>query len=160
LNIGTAKPKYPHHLIDIVSLKDDFNVAMYKKLALESINKIIEKGKQPILVGGTGLYIKSIVENLDFPKVKPDLKLRKDLDSKSKEELFNIYRKLDKQGAEIIDKDNKRRLIRAIEVCILTQKPFSLQKSKQEPLFDVIQIGIKKTKQELKENIEKRKQIK
>lgn len=156
LNIGTAKSKYPHYLIDVASLNHDFNVAMYKKEALRIINEIIQKGKQPILVGGTGLYIKSIVENLDFPKVRPDSKLRKELDSKSKKELFNMYRKLDKRGSETIDKNNKRRLIRAIEVCILTQKPFSLQRLKQEPLFDVVQIGIKKTKQELKENIEKR----
>lgn len=156
MNIGTAKPKHPHYLIDTVSLKNDFNVAMYKEKALRAINKIIQEGKQPILVGGTGLYIKSIVDNLDFPKVKPDLKLRKELESKDIKELFEIYKKIDKQGSEIIDKNNKRRLIRAIEVCFLTQKPFSSQRLKQEPLFDVLQIGIKKTKQELKENIQKR----
>ncbi len=151
MNIGTSKPKYPHYLIDIVSLKDDFNVAIYKEKAIEAINEIIEKGKIPILVGGTGLYIKAIVDNLDFPKVKPDLKMRNKLESKTKEDLFVMYEKLDKEGSKTIDKDNKRRLIRAIEVCLQTGKPFP--RLKQEPLFDVIQIGIKKTKKELEENI-------
>ena len=152
--IGTSKPKYPHHLIDIVSLKDDFNVAIYKEKAIEVINYIIQKGKTPILVGGTGLYIKAIVDNLDFPKIVPDLKMRKKLESKNKEELFNIYEKLDKQGSKTIDKENKRRLIRAIEVCIKTKKPFL--KTKKEPMYNVIQIGIKKTKEDLKQAIEKR----
>lgn len=154
MNIGTSKPKYPHYLIDIVSLKDDFNVALYKEKAIEAINSIIEKRKTPILVGGTGLYIKAIVDNLDFPKVKPDSKIRKELESKTKEELFKMYRKLDKEGAKTIDRDNKRRLIRAIEVCSQTGQPFP--RSKQEPLYNVLQIGIKKTKKELEENIRKR----
>jgi len=156
MDIGTDKPTYPHYLIDIISLKDDYNVSLYKQKAIKEINKIIEKGKNPILVGGTGLYIKAIVDNLDFPKVKPDLKLRKKLELKNTEELFKIYEKLDKQGSTTIDKKNKRRLIRAIEVCTLSNNTFSSQRLKQEPLFDVLQIGIKKTKKELLKNIEKR----
>lgn len=154
MTIGTSKPKYPHHLIDIVSLKDNFNVALYKEKAIKIINEIIEKQKTPILVGGTGLYIKAIIDNLDFPKIGPDLKIREDLESKTKEDLFVIYKKLDEEGSKIIDKNNKRRLIRAIEVCLKTEKPFF--KFKKEPLYDTVQIGIKKTKEELRKNIEKR----
>ncbi len=156
MDIGTAKPKYPHHLINIVSLNQNFNVALYKEKALKTIEEIIERGKLPILVGGTGLYIKAIVDNLDFPKIKPDKKLRKELEKKSNQELYSLYKELDKKGAKTIDRDNKRRLIRAIEVCLLSNQLFSEQKAKKEPLFETLQIGIKKTKKELKENIEKR----
>jgi tRNA dimethylallyltransferase len=156
MDIGTAKPKYPHRLIDVVSLKEEFNVALYKEKALKAIEEIIKKGKLPILVGGTGLYVKAITDNLDFPKIKPDKKMRKELEKKTTKELFFVYKKLDKKGAQAIDKDNKRRLIRAIEVCLLSGKAFSSQRLKQEPLFDALQISIKKTKEELKKSIEKR----
>ncbi|MDD5696873.1 MAG: tRNA (adenosine(37)-N6)-dimethylallyltransferase MiaA, partial [Candidatus Pacebacteria bacterium] len=156
MDIGTAKPEHPHHLIDVVSLKEEFNVALYKERALRAIEEIIERGKLPILVGGTGLYIKAIVDNLDFPKTKPDKKMRKELEKKTTKELFSVYKKLDKKGAQTIDKNNKRRLIRAIEVCLLSGKAFSGQRLKQEPLFDALQIGIRKTKEELKKSIEKR----
>jgi len=110
----------------------------------------------PILVGGTGLYIKAIVDNLDFPKIKPDKELRKKLERKSSQELYSLYERLDKNGAKIIDKNNKRRLVRAIEVCLLSGQSFFEQKLKKESLFETLQIGVKKTKKELKENIEKR----
>lgn len=155
MDIGTNKPKEFHHLIDIVNPDEDFNAALFKKEALKLINQIVEKGKFPILVGGTGLYIKAIVENLDFPPLKPNKKLRKDLEKKTTEELFKMYKKLDKKGAGIIDKNNKRRLIRAIEVCLSIKEPF-FKERKGEPLFDVLQIGIKVNKKELKEKIDKR----
>ncbi|MDD3170452.1 MAG: tRNA (N6-isopentenyl adenosine(37)-C2)-methylthiotransferase MiaB [Candidatus Paceibacterota bacterium] len=156
MDTGTAKPKYPHYLINIVSLKEDFNVALYKEKALKAIEEITDKGKLPILVGGTGLYIKAIVDNLDFPKIKPSKKMRKELEKKTAKQLYALYRKLDKRGARSIDKNNKRRLVRAIEVCLLSGQAFSGQRLKQEPLFDVLQIGVKKTNEELKKSIEKR----
>ena len=155
MDIGTNKPKEPHCLIDIVSPDEDFNVALYKKMAVEKIQEIQEKGKLPILVGGTGLYIKAIVENLDFPAIKADKKLRKGLEKKTAEELFKMYQKIDKKGAEIIDRNNKRRLIRAIEVCLSTNEPF-FKERKGEQLFDVLQIGIKVDKEELEKRISKR----
>jgi len=155
MDIGTNKPKEFHHMIDIVSPDQEFSVALYKKMALEKIEEIIEKGKLPILVGGTGLYIRSIVENLDFPSIKADNKLRKELEKKTAEELFKMYKKLDKKGAQIIDKNNKRRLVRAIEVSLLTNEPF-FKERKGEPLFDILEIGIKVNKKELKERIDRR----
>ncbi|MFA5169647.1 MAG: tRNA (N6-isopentenyl adenosine(37)-C2)-methylthiotransferase MiaB [Candidatus Paceibacterota bacterium] len=155
MDIGTNKPKEPHQMIDIVSPDEDFNVALYKKMAVEKIKEIQEKGKLPILVGGTGLYIKSIVENLDFPAIKADKKLRKELEKKTAEELFKMYQKIDKKGAEIIDRNNKRRLIRAIEVCLSTNESF-FKERKGEQLFNVLQIGIKVDKEELEKRISKR----
>jgi tRNA-2-methylthio-N6-dimethylallyladenosine synthase len=155
MDIGTNKPKEFHYLIDIVNPDEDFNAALYKKEALKAINEIIERGKLPILVGGTGLYIKSVVENLNFPPLKPNKKLRKNLEKKTTEELFKMYKKLDKKGSEIIDKNNKRRLVRAIEVCLSIKEPF-FKERKGEPLFDILEIGIKTNKKELKKRIDKR----
>ncbi len=160
--IGTAKPTkketrtVPHHLIDFISPNKDFNVALYKKRVLKTIQEINKKGKIPFLVGGTGLYIKAIVNNIDFPKVKPNKKLRRQLEKKSAEELFRIYKKLDPKGAKLIDKNNKRRLVRAIEVSKLTKKPFWVQRKKQASLFDILQLGIKLPKKELEKRISKR----
>jgi tRNA dimethylallyltransferase len=162
MDIGTAKPTQketkgiPYYLIDILPPNRDFNVAIYKRLATTTIKEIQKMGRLPFLVGGTGLYIKAVVDNLKFPKVLPQKKLREKLEKKSEKELFEIYKKLDPQGAKTIDKKNKRRLIRAIEVCKTTGKAFWKQRKKGKPLFDVLEIGIKAEKKELKKRIEKR----
>ena len=159
MDIGTAKPKelkgVPHYLIDIVSPNEDFNVALFKQEAVKKIDEIIERGKLPILVGGTGLYIKSIIENLDFPSVKADEKLRNKLEKKNTEELFEMYKNLDEEGSLKIDKNNRRRLIRAIEVSLSLKEPF-FKERKKEPIYDVLQLGIKINKKELEERIKKR----
>ncbi|GAH22592.1 unnamed protein product [marine sediment metagenome] len=110
MDIGTAKPeksqisnlksqKYlvkgiPHYLIDVVSPNEEFNVAIYKRLATKIIKDIQKRGKLPFLVGGTGLYIWAVVDNLKFPEVGPWKKLRKELKKKSVKELFDYARKL------------------------------------------------------------------
>jgi len=162
MNIGTAKPQkkelkgIPYHLIDIISPKADFNVALYKKLALKKIKEGNKKGKAAFLVGGTGLYISAVTDNLDFPKIVPDKKLRASMEKKSNGKLFNIYEKLDKEGAKFIDKNNKRRLIRAIEVCKLTGKPFWQERKKRKPDFDILKIGIMTDRKKLDKNVKKR----
>ncbi len=159
MDIGTAKTKdfkgIPHHLIDILTPDQEFNAALFRQEAIKKIDEIIERGKLPILAGGTGLYIKAVVDNLDFPSVKADEKLRKRLEKKSVEQLFAIYKKLDKEGAEKIDRNNKRRLIRAIEVSRLLKEPF-FKERKGEKLYDVLQIGIKLSKKEIEQRIRKR----
>lgn len=172
MDIGTAKPVkrqatsdkrqgyivdgVPHYLIDVVRPDQKFNVAIYKKIAINAIKNIQKREKLPFLVGGTGLYIQSIVDNIDFPKVPPQKKIREKLEKKTEEELFEIYKKLDSKGAKFIDRKNKRRLIRAIEVCEVTKKPFWKQRERGKPLFDILEIGIKLPKTELKNRIEKR----
>jgi len=162
MNIGTAKPTkkereiIPHYLIDVVWPNQEFNVAIYKKLAIKAIKNILRRGKLPFLVGGTGLYIQSIVDNVEFPKVKPQKKLREKLEKKTEKELFKIYKKLDSKGAKFIERRNKRRLIRAIEVCKATGKSFWQQREKGEPLFDILEIGIKLPKEELKKRVKER----
>jgi tRNA dimethylallyltransferase len=160
MDIGTAKPKdlkgVKHYMIDIVKPNEEFNAALFKEKATETINEIIKRGRVPFLVGGTGLYIRGVVENLDFPKILPNKKLRKELETKTAEQLFEIYQKLDPQGALKIDKHNTRRLIRAIEVCKSTGKSFWENRISNEPLYDVLELGINIQSDELQVRIEKR----
>lgn len=166
MDIGTAKirnkeqkirnKKIAQYLIDIIRPDRQFNVALYKKRAMSAIKAIIKRKKVPFLVGGTGLYIEAIVENINFPKIPANKKLRKNLEKKTAKELYKIYNKLDSVGVKHIDRNNKRRLIRAIEVCKATGSPFWDQRKKGKELFDVLQIGIKLPKKELQKRIKER----
>jgi len=155
INIGTAKPKKDnlHHLLNFINPDKHFSAAQYKELAYKTIKDVQDRGKLPILCGGTGLYLSSIIENWQFPKVPPQKKLRKELETKSAQQLFKIYQKLDPKGAKFIDKKNKRRLIRAIEVCKTNNNPFWQQRKSDNSLFDTLIIGIKLPKEELKKRI-------
>lgn len=146
----------PHYMIDILNPDQEYSVAQYKEDALKVISNIIKRKKITFLVGGTGLYIKAIVDNLDIPKVKPDEVMRNKLYELSNKKLLSILKKIDLTAAKKIDPNNKRRLIRAIEVFRQTGKPFSKQNKKGKPLFNVLQIGIKVTRKELYKRIDER----
>ena len=160
LDIGTGKitkkemQDVPHHLLDVASPRRRFSVAQYKKLTFKAIQKIYQRKRIPILVGGTGFYIQAVVDNLLLPKVKPDRQLRKKLEKKSTQELYEILKKIDPQRAKTIDKNNPRRLIRAIEIVKKTKKPIPVLKKEQK--FNVLMIGLKKSPNELKKLIKKR----
>lgn len=163
LDIGSGKITkkemrgIPHHLLDIANPKRKFTVAQFQKLALKKIKEIQRRSKLPFLVGGTGFYIQSIVDDLVIPEVKPDWKLRKKLEKKSTEELFLVLKKLDPRRAKSIDPKNPRRLIRAIEIIKATGKPVPTPCShSRECEHGVLQIGIKKSPEELKKAIQKR----
>jgi len=166
INIGTAKPsleerlKVPHYLIDVVHLNQKFTLAQFKQQALVIINEIHRRYKVPFLVGGNGLYISSIVDNLDIPSVPPDQKLRKKLEKKivkhGLDYLWQKLIKLDPGTTSFVEKQNPRRIIRALEVCLKTKKPFSQLRQKKECLFNVLQIGIKLNKKELVQKINQR----
>lgn len=166
MDIGTAKPtkkerkEILHYLIDIKNPNQIYTVWQYKKEAIKAINKIIKKGKSPFLVGGTGLYLKAVIENLEIPRVKPDWKLRKSLELKIKtrglKSLYDELIKIDPEAAYIVDPQNPRRIIRALEVAIKTKRPFSQQRKKGKSLFDVLEIGLSVSEEKLKEKIEKR----
>ncbi len=158
MNIGTAKPIKDnlHHLLDLINPDKHFSAAQYKELAYKTIKDVQNRGKLPILCGGTGLYISSVIENWQFPKIPPQEKLRQELEKKSAEQLFEIYQKIDPDGAKFIDKKNKRRLIRAIEVSKANNKSFWQQRKKGKPPFDSLLIGIKLSKEELKKRIAER----
>ena len=160
MDIGTGKVSKKeqkmakHWMIDIASPRTDYNVAKFKKEANYAINYVIKKNKLPIICGGTGFWIKAIVDNVNFPEVKPDKELRKILDKKSAKELFKTLRKLDPERATDIDAKNKVRLIRAIEICKAIGKvPKIIIQNKR---YDFLQIGINTPKEELHKKIKKR----
>lgn len=168
MNIGTAKPAgewakkiyivqgTPHHLVDIVDPDKDFSLADYKLLAGQAIKDILSRNKLPIIVGGTGLYIQALVENLDIPAVAPDSDLRKKLEKKSQEELVKMIKELDPESARKIDLKNPRRVLRALEVFISTGQSFFKQRTKSKPIYKVLQIGIDLPREELYKRINAR----
>ena len=149
MNIATAKPTkdevstIPHHLYDFVSpQKNDYSVAIYVEQAQKKIEELFAQNKLPIIVGGTGLYFKSLLGEFDIPKVPPDYELREELNKKSTEELHSILRAKDPILAEKIHQNNKNKIVRAIEVIETLKIPMSeAQKKKQTP-YDVIWIGL------------------
>ena len=161
MDIGTGKVTKKemegifHYLLDVVSPKRRFTVFQYRKLAINAINKILKKGKIPVLCGGTGFYIQAVVDGILIPEVPPDWKLRKKLEKKSLKELFFQLKKLDPKRAKKIDKKNLRRLIRALEVIIKTKRPIPALKKKPLP-YPVLMLGIKKDFQTLKKLIKGR----
>ncbi|OIO47427.1 MAG: hypothetical protein AUJ32_02905 [Parcubacteria group bacterium CG1_02_40_82] len=166
----------PHYLLDVASPKRRFTVAQYKKLALAAIKKISNKkgyshgrvrisrgqrpserfshAKIPIICGGTGFYIQAVTDNISIPEVKPDFKLRARFEKKSAVQLFSELKKRDPNRAKKIDRFNKRRLIRTLEIIYKTGKP--VPQLKNELQFDTLFLGVKKSPQELKKLIHKR----
>lgn len=131
LDVGTAKvtPKeadgVPHHLIDIVDIDQKFSVSEYKDMCYAKIDEILSRGKVPIIVGGTGLYINAVVNNMTFEKVnlekekEADEKLKEIIENKTDEEIYEVLYNLDKESAIKIGKGNVKRLTRAIKLNIL-----------------------------------------
>ncbi|MDO8601061.1 MAG: tRNA (adenosine(37)-N6)-dimethylallyltransferase MiaA [bacterium] len=161
LDIGSGKitkkamQGVPHHLLDITSPKRIFTVTQYRKLAMTAINKIQKRNKIPILCGGTGFYIQAVADGIVIPEVKPDWKLRGKLEKKSAKELYKILKRLDPRRAGGIDKNNPRRLIRALEIIMKTKK--SIPALKENPLpYPVLMLGVKRGGEELKKLMEKR----
>lgn len=160
MDIGTGKitkkemKGIKHHLLDVVSPKTIFTVAQFKKKADKKIEEILKRGKLPILCGGTGFYIKAVVDNEIYPEVKPDDKLRKSLEGKIAEDLYKMLYKLSKKRALEIDRQNKRRLIRAIEIAKSLGRVPEIKKENNN--YDFLQIGILPKDGVLKDRINKR----
>ncbi len=159
LDIGTGKITkremrgVPHHLLDVTRPQEWFSVDQYRELTEKAIDKIIDKKKLPIICGGTGYYIQAIVDGFVPPSVAPNLKLRNKLKQKSVSQLFAILKKLDPKRAGTIERENPRRLIRAIEIAIALGKvPIVKSNSK----YNAIQIGIRVPDGELNKRIKKR----
>lgn len=148
----------PHYGIDIAGPRTDYSVAKFKKYADKKITEILQRGKLPIICGGTGFWLKAIIDDIVYPEVKPDLKLREKLEKKSTEELFAELKKLDPERAKTIDAKNPVRLIRAIEICKTLGKVPELNKKSKIKNQKFIQIGINLPKEKLHENIKKRLQ--
>jgi tRNA dimethylallyltransferase len=166
MNVGTAKPtiaernSIPHFLLDIKNPDEEYTVADYKHDATLAIKKILRKKKLPIMVGGTGLYVDAVLDNLTIPKIKADLSLRakieKDIADNGLAVVFQRLVNRDPEAAYIVDPKNPRRIVRALEVAIITGKPFTEQRKKNKPLFNALKIGIDPPPEVLRERIDLR----
>ena len=162
MNIGTAKPTLdemsgvPHYLIDIVSPDFNYSAGLYKKDAEIKISEILSREKTPIIVGGTGLYFRVLLENYDLPKLEPDLKLREELSKMTYNQLFDILVELDIDAAYSKEKFDKKKLIRTIEIIKGTKKPLSKARGIAEQKYDVEWIGLNYSRDELYDRINKR----
>ncbi|MEI6280499.1 MAG: tRNA (adenosine(37)-N6)-dimethylallyltransferase MiaA [bacterium] len=160
LDIGTGKISkkemhgVPHHLIDVANPKHKFSVTEYQKLTNSAISEIVNKQKIPIICGGTGFYIDAITKGVVFPEVPPNNKLRKILSTKSEAELFKVLKKMDSSRAKSIDKNNKVRLIRAIEIAKALGKVPKIIEVK--PKYKFIKIGLYLPEDLLKKKVERR----
>ena len=161
LNIGSGKITRKemmgilHHLLDVASPERTFTVAQYQKRAARAILDIQKRGKLPFLVGGSPFYVYAVVDGITIPEVKPNPKLRKELEQLSIEELLEKLKRLDPERIKTIEQKNKRRLIRALEIVMATGKPVP-QLQKVTSRFDVLMLGIRRPTEELKRRIEKR----
>lgn len=164
-DIACAKPSVaerdgiPHYMIDIVEPEFDYSAGLYESQAKECIYDIISRGKTPIIVGGTGLYFRVLLEHYDLPKVEPDYKYRDELKKFEKAELYSILQEKDSKSAEKIEKNDTKKIIRALEVIHITGKPISELQGQKEAEFDVEWIGLNFPRNELYERINKRVDI-
>ena len=152
MDIGTAKPtpaeqqQVPHHLIDIRNPDETLSLGEYRRLALAAIAAIHERGRLPLLVGGTGQYVRAVVEGWQVPEVPPQPQLRAELEALAAREghmaVFARLQALDPVSAARIDPRNLRRVIRALEVTLVLGRPFSQVRSKAPPPFRILQIGL------------------
>jgi tRNA dimethylallyltransferase len=160
LNLGSGKitkkemSGVPHHLLDVVSPKGIFSVARYQRLAMKTVKDILRRGKLPIICGGTGLYIDSLLYGYRFPDIKPDYKLRLKLEKQAAEKLFTKLEKLDPVRAKSIDQKNKLRLVRALEIILSSKRP--VPQLEKDPLFDALKIGLLPPMLQLRQKVEKR----
>ena len=166
MDVGTAKPTpeeqahVPHHLIDIADPDEILSLAVFQQKARDAIADIHTRNKIPILVGGTGQYIRAVTEGWTPPEVRPDEKLREELGRLKDERgivwLHDKLHSLDPQAAEKIDARNFRRTIRALEVILTTGKPFSTQRGQSESPYQLITIGLTRPRTELYERVDQR----
>ncbi len=165
MDIGTAKPSLeqrksiPHHLIDIVYPDEAFSLALYQPLAYKAIEDIQQRGKLPLLVGGSGLYVWSVIEGWQIPQVSPDPEFRRRMVEKvTKEGVDSLYQQLcriDPVAAKKIDQRNVRRVIRALEVCQVTGS-FSQLRGKEPTGFKTLLLGLTTNRGELYRRIDQR----
>ena len=161
-NIACAKPSFeeqdgiPHHMIDIVEPEVDYSAGLYVNQAKKCIKEIISRGKIPIIAGGTGLYFRVLLENYDLPEVEPDYEYRKELNTLDKDELYKMLCERDFVCAGKIDKNDKKKVVRALEVFHTTGRPMSALQGIKEPEFDVEWIGRNFPRDVLYERINKR----
>lgn len=162
LDIGAAKvtPEeqalVPHHLLDVVEPSETYTVARFQQAALQAITAILERAHCPFLVGGSPHYIQAVVDNLDIPPIAPQPELRTQLEARPLAELLAQLAQLDPQSAASIDRQNPRRVIRALEVCLVTGQPFSSRRRVAAPLYNCLSLALDWPRAELYSRIDRR----
>jgi tRNA dimethylallyltransferase len=164
MDIGTNKPtpaeraSVPHHVIDVVAPDEDFSLTMYHQLAIEALKTIRQKDKLPLLVGGSGLYVWSLVEGWKIPQVPPNQKQRRQLEARAEQEgsqsLYQELYDIDPMAAAKINPSNTRRIIRALEIYYATGHPSSQLQRKEAPDFPILLIGLTQERSELYRRID------
>ncbi len=164
-DIGTAKPDVEerqgikHHLIDVVEPEEDYSAGLYEKHAKKAIEDILNRGKVPIVAGGTGLYFRVLLENWDLPEFDPDVELRAELQKLSNLQLLDRLRELDEAAALEAQLADKKKIIRAIEIIKNTGLPLNEARRLKAPEYDVEWIGLNLPREDLYEKINKRVDI-
>jgi tRNA dimethylallyltransferase len=169
MDIGTAKPtlaereRVPHHLIDVAEPDQILSLALFQQKAREAIAEIYVRGKLPLLVGGTGQYIRAVIQGWDVPKVEPNVDLRAALEDWVGEiggdGLHQRLASLDPQAAAGIDARNLRRTVRALEVILSSGRRFSEQRQSQPSPYRFLLLGLTRPRQELYQRIDARIQM-
>ncbi len=164
MDIGTNKPSLaeraavPHHVVDVVDPDEDFSLAMYHELALEAMKVVQHRGKLPLLVGGSGLYVWSLIEGWRIPEVRPNQELRRRLEARAEQEgshsLYQELQDIDPIAAEKINPRNARRIIRALEIYHTTGQLPSRLRHKEAPGFPLLVIGLTQDRGELYRRID------
>ncbi|HSB03183.1 MAG TPA: tRNA (adenosine(37)-N6)-dimethylallyltransferase MiaA [Anaerolineales bacterium] len=166
MDIGTAKPtraeqgRVPHHLIDIANPDEILSLAVFQQKAHEAIADIHTRNKIPLLVGGTGQYIRAVTQGWNPPEVEPDERLRNELERQKDEKgiywLHEKLKSLDPDAAQKIDARNFRRTIRALEVILTTGRKFSEQRGQSESPYRLLSIGLTRPRPELYARVDQR----
>ncbi|MCC6455072.1 MAG: tRNA (adenosine(37)-N6)-dimethylallyltransferase MiaA [Caldilineaceae bacterium] len=166
MDIGTAKPaldeqaEVPHHLIDLCEPDNPLTVAEYQALAYATIDAIHHRGRVPFLVGGTSLYVRAVVEGLQIPEVPPNPALRAELETlleaQGREALYQRLLALDPATATVIDALNPRRLLRALEIVMITGRSKVDLEGSHPPSYAILQVGLTRPREELYARIDQR----
>lgn len=169
LDIGTAKPDLeerqgvPHHMIDVISPKESFSVSDYEEKALPIVESLLSQGKMPIICGGTGFYINSLLYKSQFGNVGADEEIRRRYENiakeQGKERVYGILKEKDPESAQKLHCNDLKRVIRALEIYDVTGKPKSAQQDLPIPRFDFLSVSIEYPRETLYERINRRVEI-
>lgn len=166
MDIGTDKPSaeqrslVPHHLVDVVDPDEEFTLAQYQEKAYQAIEDVLARRKVPFLVGGTGLYVRAVLEGFCIPRVEPDAELRQRLMEEAAMDggasLYARLREVDPEAADRINWRNVRRVVRALEVFETAQQPISTLQRRKPPPYRTLKIGLTMDRERLYWRIDER----
>ena len=165
LDVGTAKPTaaeraaVPHHLLDVLDVTETASVAAYQRAARAAIEQVLAAGRTPVLVGGSGLYVQSVVDELEFPGTDPELRaeLEAELAAHGPAELHARLEAVDPAAAEVVLPGNGRRIVRALEVIALTGRPFPARlPAAAVPRYDAVLLGVDRPTADLDARVARR----